>query len=131
MAGGSISCGHRWRRSSWRCSRHRRRRGRKTPRARRCSSSNAAPATRPRRTAASARARTSSASSAGRPAGSLSGFAYSPAFAGGKDGLVWARATLDRWIENPQQTIPGAVMAYKQPDSALRARLIDYLETLK
>jgi cytochrome c len=67
----------------------------------------------------------------GRPAGSLSGFAYSPAFAGGKDGLVWARAALDRWIENPQQMIPCVVMAYKQPDPALRARLIDYLETLR
>jgi cytochrome c len=67
----------------------------------------------------------------GRPAGSLAGFAYSPAFAGGKDGLVWDSAALDRWIENPQQVIPGVVMAYKQPDAALRARLIDYLETLK
>jgi cytochrome c len=65
------------------------------------------------------------------PAGSLAGFGYSPAFAGAKDGLVWERATLDRWIENPQQMIPGVVMAYKQPDPALRARLIDYLETLK
>src|SRR5262245_30972277 len=41
----------------------------------------------------------------GRPAGTLEGFAYSPAFAAGKGGLVWDATTLDRWITDPQAMI--------------------------
>jgi cytochrome c len=66
----------------------------------------------------------------GRKAGTLPGFAYSDALRANKDGVVWARNTIDRWLTDPQAFIPGVVMPYKQPDPKLRQRLIDFLETL-
>jgi cytochrome c len=64
-----------------------------------------------------------------RPAGSVAGFKYSPAFVAGKDGLVWDAATLDRWIADPQSVIPGAIMPYKQADEAKRHLIIEFLKT--
>jgi cytochrome c len=66
----------------------------------------------------------------GRKAGTLPGFAYSDALRENKDGIVWARETLDRWLTDPQAFIPGVVMPYKQADPAIRQRLIGYLDTL-
>ncbi len=37
-------------------------------------------------------------------------FAYSPALK--RSGVVWNEETLDRWIENPEEVIPGTRMAY-------------------
>lgn len=64
-----------------------------------------------------------------RPAGSVAGFRYSPAFMAGKDGLVWDAATLDRWIADPQSVIPGAIMPYKQADDAKRHLIIEFLKS--
>jgi len=64
-----------------------------------------------------------------RPAGSVAGFKYSPAFVAGKDGIVWDAATLDRWITDPQSVIPGAIMPYKQADEAKRHLIIEFLKT--
>ena len=66
----------------------------------------------------------------GRAAGTKEGFAYSEAFLKGRAGIVWDRTTLDRWLEDPQAVIPGAIMLYKQKDPAVRARVIAYLDTL-
>lgn len=66
----------------------------------------------------------------GRAAGTKEGFSYSAAFLAGKDGIVWDRGLLDRLIADPQSVIPGAIMLFHQKDPAVRARLIDYLETL-
>lgn len=63
----------------------------------------------------------------GRPAGTVDGFKYSPAFLAGKDGIVWDAAALDRWIADPQAMIPGAVMLYKQADPEKRQLVIDFL----
>ena len=65
----------------------------------------------------------------GRPAGTLEGFKYSPAFLAGKDGIVWDEATIDRWITDPQAMIPGAVMLYKQADPDKRHLVIEFLKT--
>lgn len=66
----------------------------------------------------------------GRKAGTLPGFTYSEALRENKDGITWTRETLDRWLTDPQAFIPGVVMPYKQADSAIRQRVIDYLDTL-
>ena len=64
-----------------------------------------------------------------RPAGSVAGFKYSPAFVAGKDSIVWDAATLDRWITDPQSVIPGAIMPYKQADEAKRRLIIEFLKS--
>jgi cytochrome c len=66
----------------------------------------------------------------GRAAGSVDGFAYSPALA--KSGLTWDAATLDAFIAQPAKLVPGSRMAYAGlSDPKRRADLIAYLATLK
>ena len=64
----------------------------------------------------------------GRPAGKVEGFHYSAGFA--KADFVWDDARLDAWLANPQQMVPGAVMAYRQPKPETRAAIIAYLKEL-
>ena len=64
----------------------------------------------------------------GRPAGKADGFHYSPSFA--KADFVWDDARLDAWLTNPQQIIPGTVMAYRQAKPETRAAIIAYLKEL-
>jgi len=64
----------------------------------------------------------------GRRAGSVDGFHYSPAFA--KADFTWDDARLDAWMTNPQQMVPGAVMAYRQAKPEVRAAIIAYLKEL-
>ncbi|MBI2739172.1 MAG: cytochrome c family protein [Rhodospirillales bacterium] len=62
----------------------------------------------------------------GRKAGSLAGYAYSPAMK--KYGVTWNEETLDRFLENPLKIVPGTKMGYagiKDPQE--RADLIAYL----
>ncbi|WP_439534216.1 c-type cytochrome [Polymorphobacter sp.] len=62
----------------------------------------------------------------GQPAGSRAGFTYSPALK--TSGLVWDRATLDRWIERPSAVLKGHRMVFIGiADPARRAALIEYL----
>ena len=63
----------------------------------------------------------------GRRAGSVPGYAYSPALK--SSGLVWDAATLDRWLRNPQALVPGSRMFYSLSDEQLRADVIAYLAT--
>ena len=66
----------------------------------------------------------------GRRAGGKAGFAYSPALAASK--IVWDDKSLDAFLANPQQAVPGTTMAYAGDDDAReRADLIAYLKTLK
>ena len=63
----------------------------------------------------------------GRKAGSAEGFSYSPAL---KDsGLVWDEATLDKFIANPEQVVPGNNMKPFQGISSAEERkaIIAYL----
>jgi cytochrome c len=64
----------------------------------------------------------------GRPAGKVNGFRYSPDFA--KADFVWDDARLDAWLANPQELIPGAIMAYRQAKPETRAAIIAYLKEL-
>jgi cytochrome c oxidase assembly protein subunit 11 len=65
----------------------------------------------------------------GRTAGSVPGYPYSAALAHAD--IVWNAQTLDRWLENPQAAVPGALMPYRLPDAVRRRDIIAYLETLK
>ena len=64
----------------------------------------------------------------GRRAGAMEGFHYSSGFA--KADFAWDEATLDSWIANPQEMIPGSVMAYRQARPEIRAAIIAYLREL-
>jgi cytochrome c len=64
----------------------------------------------------------------GRRAGSADGFRYSSAFA--RADFAWDDTRLDAWITNPQQMIPGTVMAYRQAKPEVRAAIIAYLKDL-
>lgn len=64
----------------------------------------------------------------GRPAGKASDFRYSAGFE--KAEFVWDDAKLDAWLANPQEIIPGAAMAYRQPKPETRAAIIAYLKEL-
>lgn len=65
----------------------------------------------------------------GRKAGLAKGFDYSPALKASK--LVWNAKTLDRWLANPEQLIPGQKMGFTVPDAKDRADLIEYLSTMR
>ena len=64
----------------------------------------------------------------GRQAGAVNGYNYSRAFQEILRGVVWKRQTLDRWLVDSQLWVPSSIMFYKQPDAAVRAKIIDYLE---
>ena len=64
----------------------------------------------------------------GRKAGSLPDYGYSSAMKSGD--LIWDKSTLDRFIANPDQVVPGNSMrpygGLASPED--RASIIDYLE---
>jgi cytochrome c len=62
----------------------------------------------------------------GRRAGSVPGFAYSPAMKNSK--LIWNVKTLDRFLAKPLEVVPGTSMTYDGvPAANDRADLIAYL----
>jgi cytochrome c len=61
----------------------------------------------------------------GRRAGRVEGFDYSPALRGAT--MIWTDATLERWLADPEATIPGQRMNYRVADARDRADLIAYL----
>jgi cytochrome c len=64
----------------------------------------------------------------GRTAGSIEGFRYSKA--NQNSGLVWSEEQLFTYLEAPQRTIPGTIMAFgglKNPQD--RADIIAFLKT--
>jgi cytochrome c len=65
----------------------------------------------------------------GRPAGSIADYNYSPALK--NSGLTWDAATLDRWLTNPSELVPGTKMFFKIDDAQSRADVIAYLKDLK
>lgn len=63
----------------------------------------------------------------GRRAGSVPGFAYSPAMRA--SGLTWDERTLDRFLAQPLRLLPGTSMTYDGvSDAQERADLIAYLK---
>jgi cytochrome c len=65
----------------------------------------------------------------GRRAGTVPEYAYSPALKA--SGLVWDAATLDRWLSNPQDLVPGTKMYFSVSDPQKRADIIAYLQLQK
>jgi len=65
----------------------------------------------------------------GRRAGSVPGYAYSPALR--SSDLVWDRNNLDRWLTNPQALVPGTKMFFAMPSAQDRADVIAYLAAQK
>jgi cytochrome c len=66
----------------------------------------------------------------GRHSGRIPDFQYSAANL--RSNLTWDPATLDRYLNNPQQVVPGTLMTFpglKNPQQ--RADVIAYLETLR
>lgn len=65
----------------------------------------------------------------GSQSGTVRGFYFSPALKNAH--LTWDPATLDRWLTNPRQLVPGTIMPYAGlKDPKKRADLIAYLATL-
>src|SRR5215470_3352588 len=66
---------------------------------------------------------------AGRKAGSLPGFHYTPAISG--SGLSWDAKTFIQFLADPSKLVPGTAMTVMVPDETGRANLYAYLATLK
>jgi alcohol dehydrogenase (cytochrome c) len=66
---------------------------------------------------------------AGRKAGSLSGFHYTPAISG--SGLTWDAKTFIQFLADPTKLVPGTAMTVMVPDETGRTNLFAYLATLK
>lgn len=68
----------------------------------------------------------------GRRAGTLVGFAFSPAMqAAGAAGVVWDFATLDYYLTDTERALPGRAMDFAGiADPALRAAVVLYLSRL-
>ena len=62
----------------------------------------------------------------GRPSGIVPGYNYSPALRNAK--IVWTEESLDKWLTNPQQLIPGTKMFYEVKNPQDRADLIAFLK---
>lgn len=68
----------------------------------------------------------------GRAAGTLTEFpTYTDAIKkAGAGGLIWNEESLDKWITNAAEFIPGSSMPYSQPDAAKRKLVVAYLKSL-
>ncbi|WP_336919343.1 c-type cytochrome [Altererythrobacter lauratis] len=64
----------------------------------------------------------------GNRAGQVAGFSYTPGMR--SSGLTWNDATLNRYLTDPQGTVPGTTMAIGPLDAAQRAAIIAYLKTI-
>ena len=63
----------------------------------------------------------------GRKAGEIADFRYSPAMR--TSGITWTAQTLDKFVADPQQEVPGNRMPFAgMPDPGDRADLIAYLQ---
>ena len=62
----------------------------------------------------------------GRLAGTVSDYRYSPALRNAK--IVWTEENLDKWLTNPQEFIPGALMFYDVKHPQDRADIIAFLK---
>lgn len=65
----------------------------------------------------------------GRKAGSVEGFPYSNGLRTAD--FEWGPEQLEAWLVDPQNMIPDSYMLYKQADPATRAKIVEYLTTLK
>lgn len=61
----------------------------------------------------------------GREAGKVAGARYSDGLKA--SGIVWGDETLDRYLDNPRQVVPGSTMVFAMRDAIQRAAIIAYL----
>ena len=66
---------------------------------------------------------------AGRKAGSLRGFHFTPALQG--SGLTWTADNFIQFLADPSKLVPGTAMTVMVPAATGRANLFAYLATLK
>jgi alcohol dehydrogenase (cytochrome c) len=66
---------------------------------------------------------------AGRKAGSLHGFTFTPALQG--SGLTWKVDTFSQFLADPTKLVPGTAMTVMVTDATGRANLFAYLATLR
>ena len=64
----------------------------------------------------------------GREAGSVDGARYSAALK--RSGIVWDAGTLDAYLANPRQAVPGTSMPVGLTNAGQRAQVIEYLRSL-
>jgi len=62
----------------------------------------------------------------GRRAGGVAGYAYSAALR--DSDVVWTVETLERWLTDPQATIPGQKMYFRVAERSDRLDIIAYLK---
>lgn len=65
----------------------------------------------------------------GRKAGTLAGFAYSPALKA--SGVTWSADSLDKYLAKPMAFVPGTKMMVGLPDATKRAAVVAYLVAQK
>lgn len=65
----------------------------------------------------------------GRKAGTLAGYAFSPALKAW--GKTWTTANLDQYLAKPTTVVPGTKMMVGMPNAAQRAAVVSYLATQK
>jgi cytochrome c len=62
----------------------------------------------------------------GRKVGSVQGYHYTPGYQ--TSNLVWNEENLDKYLTNPQAMLPGSTMVYRQSNSEIRHKIIDFLK---
>lgn len=68
----------------------------------------------------------------GRRVGSIDGFEFSPSLvAAEKNGHVWTRSRLDKFLTNPTKMYPGTSMPMSFSSAHNRRAIIAYIKTLK
>jgi cytochrome c len=65
----------------------------------------------------------------GRKAGSIADYAYSAALKA--SGITWDKSSLDRWLTNPSDMVPGTKMFFFLKNPQDRADIIAYLAEQK
>jgi cytochrome c len=63
----------------------------------------------------------------GRKAGSVPGYAYSPALR--RANIVWTEANLDRWLADPVKFVPGTKMGFRLNRAQDREDVIAFLKS--
>ncbi|MGN6422461.1 MAG: PQQ-dependent sugar dehydrogenase [Asticcacaulis sp.] len=67
----------------------------------------------------------------GRKIGGVAGFSYSSALKNaGAKGQVWTKASLDRFLADPQKAMPGTAMPVNVSDAKTRGNIVAYLASL-
>jgi cytochrome c len=63
----------------------------------------------------------------GRPAGAAPSFHYSDALKNSR--ITWDERSLEKWLLDPQQLVPGTEMDFRVPKADERHEIIAYLKT--